>query len=51
MCGRITLRAAAKDVATRFDLAEAPDEAPRYKIAPTQLILAVREAANGKGRE
>jgi putative SOS response-associated peptidase YedK len=51
MCGRITFRTSGKDLANLFDLAEAPDIAPRYNIAPTQPVLAVREAANGTGRE
>jgi putative SOS response-associated peptidase YedK len=53
MCGRITFRASGKDLATLFDLIEVPDLdlEPRYNIAPSQPILAVREPANGVGRE
>ena len=51
MCGRITFRASGKDLATLFDLAEAADLEPRYNVAPTQPVLAVRAAANGTGRE
>ena len=53
MCGRITFRASGKDLATLFDLIEAPDLElePRYNIAPTQPVLAVRQVANGSGRE
>ena len=53
MCGRITFRASGKDLATLFDLIEPPDLElePRYNVAPTQPVVAVREAANGAGRE
>src|SRR5690242_10198570 len=45
MCGRFTLRAAPQDLAEYFDLAEMPDLVPRYNVAPTQMIGAVRETA------
>ena len=53
MCGRITFRASGKDLTTLFDLIEAPDPdpEPRYNVAPTQEVLAVRQAANGADRE
>jgi putative SOS response-associated peptidase YedK len=51
MCGRITLRASGQAIADLFDLAEAPAMEPRYNIAPTQPVLAVREVASGTGRE
>jgi putative SOS response-associated peptidase YedK len=42
MCGRFTLRTPAKDIAEIFSLAEVPDLRPRYNIAPTQPVAAVR---------
>jgi putative SOS response-associated peptidase YedK len=43
MCGRFTLRQPAKAIADTLHLAEIPELKPRYNIAPTQQILAVRE--------
>ena len=56
MCGRFTLRTPIRDVADLFDLlpgdmAEALAEPPRYNIAPTQEILAVRHRRDAPGRE
>jgi len=45
MCGRFTLRAAPQELADYFDLTELPDLVPRYNVAPTQLIGAVRDVA------
>jgi putative SOS response-associated peptidase YedK len=45
MCGRFTLIADRRTVARLFDLAEAPELFPRYNVAPTQSILAVRQGA------
>jgi putative SOS response-associated peptidase YedK len=42
MCGRFTLRTPAKDFAELFHLADVPDPRPRYNIAPTQPVAAVR---------
>jgi len=42
MCGRFTLTASPADIATLFDLAEEPELAPRYNIAPTQPVAIVR---------
>jgi putative SOS response-associated peptidase YedK len=42
MCGRLTLSTPAKIVADHFDVADAPDLAPRYNIAPSQPIAVVR---------
>ncbi len=49
MCGRFTLKSSPQQVATLFaDLPVAiPEFVPRYNIAPTQQVLAVREASNG----
>src|SRR5438105_374865 len=42
MCGRFTLRANAKAIAAAFDLAEVPDLVPRFNIAPSQSVAAIR---------
>lgn len=42
MCGRFTLRTPARDIARAFDLREVADLRPRYNIAPSQPIAAVR---------
>ena len=51
MCGRFVLRASTQQLQTLFDLAEAPPIAPRYNIAPTQPVLAVRANPHGGLRE
>jgi putative SOS response-associated peptidase YedK len=43
MCGRFTLRASPVDLAHLFDLAEVLPTEPRYSIAPTQTVFAVRD--------
>ena len=50
MCGRFTQAAPGEVVAEVFGLPEAPELAPRYNIAPTQEVAAVRAGAAG-GRE
>jgi putative SOS response-associated peptidase YedK len=47
MCGRFTLTAPARAVSELFGLPATPDLAPRYNIAPTQLLLAVRAGTQG----
>jgi putative SOS response-associated peptidase YedK len=42
MCGRFTLRTPTKDIVKAFGLADAPDIKPRYNIAPTQQIAAIK---------
>ncbi len=42
MCGRFALFASADELAQRFQLAETPRLDPRYNIAPSQPVLAVR---------
>jgi putative SOS response-associated peptidase YedK len=42
MCGRFTLQVAPEVLAKTFDLQEIPDIQPRYNIAPSQLITAIR---------
>lgn len=48
MCGRFTLAAPGEQVAQQFQLAEVPDLAARYNIAPTQQVAAVRVAGTGR---
>ena len=43
MCGRFVLKAPVTEIKEWFGTASAPPEAgPRYNVAPTQNILAVR---------
>lgn len=51
MCGRFTLIAPGETIADHFGLPEAPQLAPRYNIAPTQPIAAVRVSESSKQRE
>jgi putative SOS response-associated peptidase YedK len=45
MCGRFTLATPPTLLAEAFGLAEVPDLAPRYNIAPTQLAPVLRQPA------
>src|SRR5215213_5487244 len=47
MCGRYAQRTDPQRLAKVFDVEEAPEVEPRYNIAPTQEVLAVRETADG----
>ncbi len=51
MCGRFTLTDPDADLAVQFNLPEIPDLKPRYNIAPSQPVAAVRIAAAGMVRE
>lgn len=51
MCGRFTLTHPDQDLALQFDLPEIPDLQPRYNIAPTQPVAAVRVAPESAVRE
>lgn len=51
MCGRFTLRVSPEQIADLFSLDATPPVAPRYNIAPTQPVLAIREDYGGNGRE
>lgn len=42
MCGRFTLLVPGEELAQHFDVQETPSLAPRYNIAPTQPVAAVR---------
>ncbi len=50
MCGRYTLTATPAAVARHFELAAAPELAPRYNIAPTQPVPVVRTSRKGERR-
>jgi len=51
MCGRFTLIAPGEAVAELFQLTDIPNLAPRYNIAPTQPVAAVRVAEKSGNRE
>lgn len=51
MCGRFTLIAPAEVVAEHYGLSDVPLLAPRYNIAPTQPVAAVRLTRDGADRE
>jgi putative SOS response-associated peptidase YedK len=51
MCGRFTLTTPAQTLAVQFDLAQVPALEPRYNIAPTQPVAAVRVGSESKERE
>lgn len=48
MCGRFTLRLSAGELQEFFDLVRAFDAVPRYNIAPTQSIAAIRQTNEGR---
>ena len=47
MCGRFTQAAPGEVIAELFDLPEVPKLTPRYNIAPTQDVAAVRAGVEG----
>jgi putative SOS response-associated peptidase YedK len=51
MCGRFTLKTNPRKLAEEFLLSEPPVWEPRYNIAPTQSVAAVRLSADGSHRE
>jgi putative SOS response-associated peptidase YedK len=50
MCGRFTLTAGAQALADEFELADVPQLAPRYNIAPSQDVASVRMNRSGERR-
>jgi putative SOS response-associated peptidase YedK len=46
MCGRFTLTASREALTSLFPLFDVPDLQPRYNVAPTQAVLAVRQPAD-----
>ena len=51
MCGRFTLFEADKVLSKEFGVSGVPPLSPRYNIAPSQPVAAVRAASAGAGRE
>jgi putative SOS response-associated peptidase YedK len=51
MCGRYTLRVSPAELAEIFAVLNSIEWSPRYNIAPTQTVVAVRAAEQGGGRE
>jgi putative SOS response-associated peptidase YedK len=51
MCGRYAFFSPAEAVRRTFELDLLPELEPRYNIAPTQTVVAVRAARGGEGRE
>ena len=47
MCGRFTLRTPAHRLAEAFGVRELPNLRPRYNIAPSQDVVAIRAADDG----
>lgn len=50
MCGRYTLSATAEEISEVFELDDVPAIPPRYNIAPTQLVPAIRSTPDGPAR-
>lgn len=48
MCGRFTQAAPGDVIAAVFGLSDVPELVPRYNIAPTQAVAAVRRGAGGR---
>lgn len=48
MCGRFTLTDPDQALTVQFNLPSIPGLAPRYNIAPTQPVAAVREGSDGR---
>ena len=48
MCGRASLTASPEEIEEAFDLPAAPTVSPRYNIAPSEPMLVVRAAADGR---
>jgi putative SOS response-associated peptidase YedK len=51
MCGRFTLRTPSQDIAPLLGLDDLPDLLPRYNIAPSQDVAAVRVTPENQKRE
>jgi putative SOS response-associated peptidase YedK len=48
MCGRYTLRVSPAELVEIFGVLQAMEFSPRYNVAPTQTVAAVRRAESGK---
>jgi putative SOS response-associated peptidase YedK len=51
MCGRFVRTATAKEIADLFQLTEVPAVEPRYNVAPSQEVLAVRQTPEHRDRQ
>ena len=51
MCGRFTLRTPMSKIAEVFGLDETLDVEPRYNVAPTQQVVAIRPGPTADNRE
>lgn len=51
MCGRFTLLTPAETLAEQFHLPDVPSLTPRYNVAPTQPVAAVRQSPGNGERE
>jgi len=50
MCGRFILTSPGKNLAEHFGLLEEPELSPRYNIAPTEEIAAIRRDPDSNGK-
>jgi putative SOS response-associated peptidase YedK len=48
MCGRFAQKSSAKKIAKKFKVEEVPPLAERYNVAPSQVVLAVREGSGAR---
>jgi putative SOS response-associated peptidase YedK len=48
MCGRFARKSPAKKIAKQFKVEEVPPLAERYNVAPTQVILGIREKGDAR---
>ncbi len=51
MCGRFTLLTPSETLVEQFELPDMPALSPRYNIAPSQSVAAVRQLPDDGGRE
>jgi putative SOS response-associated peptidase YedK len=51
MCGRFSLATHPDQLARQFELADVPDLAPHYNVAPTQDVAVVRSSSGAAPRE
>jgi putative SOS response-associated peptidase YedK len=51
MCGRFTLITSGEAIAEQFHLPQVPELTPRYNVAPSQPVAAVRRSSHNGGRE
>jgi putative SOS response-associated peptidase YedK len=51
MCGRYIIKAPVSELATMFDLMDMPPLTPRYNVAPSQVVPAIRLKPETKKRD